>query len=183
VGAGVCGHPLLTGHDPETGKILWKVAWIEKGEVAPSPAFAAGRLFVGTSGIPLTAFQPGASEAKKLWEYEGELPDISSPVATEKYVLMAASGGTVTCLDAATGKMLWIQEFEDGFNSSPVVVGDRAYLTDKQGKTVVIKLGAKYESLGVSALGEPCGSTPAIPEGRIYLRTDKNLYCIGKDAR
>lgn len=179
----VCGHPLLSGHDPETGKILWKVAWVEKGEVAPSPAFAAGRLFVGTSGIPLTAFQPGASEAKKLWEYEGELPDISSPVATEKYVLMAASGGTVTCLDAATGKMLWIQDFEDGFNSSPVVVGDRAYLTDKQGKTVVIKLGAKYESLGISSLGEPCGSTPAIPEGRIYLRTDKNLYCIGKDAR
>ncbi len=178
----VCGNPLVTAHDPATGKLLWKVECMG-GEVAPSAAFAGGRLFVGTSGIPLTALQPGAAEAKKLWEYEGELPDVSSPVATDKYVLMAASGGTVTCLNAATGKMLWMQEFDDGFSSSPVVVDDRVYLTDKKGKTLVIKLGDKYESLGVNTLGEPCVSTPAIPEGRIYLRSDKNLYCIGKDAR
>ncbi len=178
----VSGNPLVTAHDPATGKILWQVECMG-GEVAPSAAFAAGRLFVGTSSIPLTALQPGATEAKKLWAYEGELPDVSSPVATEKYVLMAAGGGTVTCLEAATGKMLWIQDFDDGFSSSPVVVDDRVYLTDKKGKTMVIKLGDKYESLGVNALGEPCVSTPAIPEGRIYLRSDKNLYCIGKDAR
>jgi len=178
----VCGNPLVTAHDPASGKILWQVECMG-GEVAPSAAFAAGRLFVGTSSIPLTALQPGATEAKKLWAYEGELPDVSSPVATEKYVLMAASGGAVTCLDAATGKMLWLQDFDDGFSSSPVVVGDRVYLTDRKGKTMVIKLGDKYESLGINTLGEPCVSTPAIPEGRIYLRTDKNLFCIGKDAR
>jgi outer membrane protein assembly factor BamB len=172
----------VTAHDPATGKTLWQVECMG-GEVAPSPAFAGGRLFVGTSGIPLTALQPGSAEAKKLWEYEGELPDASSPVATEKYVLLAASGATVTCLDAATGKMLWTHEFEDGFYSSPVVVGDRAYLTDRKGKTTVIKLGDKFEQLALNELGEPCVSTPAIPEGRIYLRTDKNLYCIGKDAR
>jgi len=178
----VCGNPLVTGHDPSTGKILWKAECMG-GEVAPSAAFAAGRLFVGTSGIPLTALQPGAAEVKKLWEYEGELPDVSSPVATEKYVLMAASSGTVTCLEAATGKMLWTHEFDDGFSSSPVAVDDRVYLTDKTGKTMVIRLGDKFESLGVNALGESCVSTPAIPEGRIYLRSDKNLYCIGKDGR
>jgi outer membrane protein assembly factor BamB len=178
----VCGNPLVTAHDPATGKILWQVECMG-GEVAPSPAFAGGRLFVGTASIPLTALEPGASEAKKLWEYEGELPDVSSPVATDKYVLMAASGGTVTCLNAATGKMVWTHDFDDGFSSSPVLVDDRAYLMDKKGNTVVIKLGDKYESLGVNALGEKCVSTPAIPEGRIYLRTDKNLYCIGKDAR
>lgn len=179
----VCGDPLVTGHDPDTGKILWQHKWIEKGEVAPSPAFAGGRLFVGTTGQPLVALQPGEADVKKLWEYEGEVPDASSPVATDKYVLMTSNSGTVTCVDAATGKMVWIHDYDDGFNASPVIVDDRAYLTDKKGQTFVIKLGDKFEQLGANSIGEPCSSTPAVPEGRIYLRSDKNLYCIGKDAR
>jgi outer membrane protein assembly factor BamB len=179
----VCGHPLVTGHDPETGNILWQFAWVENGEVAPSPAFAGGRLFLGTSGQPLVALQPGAAEVKKLWEYEGEIPDVSSPVATEKYVLMSASGGAVTCLNAETGKMLWNHDYDDGFNASPVIVDDRAYLTDKKGRTVVLKMGDKFEQLAENTLGEPCDSTAAIPEGRIYLRTLKNLYCIAKDGK
>jgi outer membrane protein assembly factor BamB len=178
----LCGNPLVSGHDPETGKILWQIECMS-GEVAPSPAFAGGRLFVGTSGMALTALEPGASGVKKLWEYEGELPDTSSPVATEKYVIMGASGGLVTCLNAATGKMVWTHEFDDGFNSSPIVVDDRVYLTDKKGNTVIFKVDEKYEQLALNPLGEPCDGTPAIPEGRIYMRTLKNLYCIGKDAR
>jgi outer membrane protein assembly factor BamB len=104
-------------------------------------------------------------------------------VATEKYVFMGAGGGVLTCLDAATGKMVWTHDFDDGFNSSPVIVEDRVYLTDKKGNTVVFKVGDKFEQLALNGLGEPCDATPAIPEGRIYLRTLKNLYCIGKDAR
>jgi outer membrane protein assembly factor BamB len=176
------GNPLVTGHDPETGKILWQIE-VMNGEVAPSAAFAGGRLFVGTQGMPLVALQPGAADVKKLWEYEGEVPDASSPAATDKYVFMAASGGMVTCIDAATGKMVWTHDFDDGFNASPVVVDDRVYLTDKKGNTVVFKAADKYEQLALNALGEPVDATPAIPDGRIYLRTLKNLYCIGKDAR
>jgi len=176
------GNPLVTGHDPETGKILWQIE-VMNGEVAPSAAFAGGRLFVGTQGMPLVALLPGAADVKKLWEYEGEVPDASSPAATDKYVFMAASGGMVTCVDAATGKMVWTHDFDDGFNSSPVVVDDRVYLTDKKGNTVVFKAGDKYEQLALNALGEPVDATPAIPDGRIYLRTLKNLYCIAKDGR
>lgn len=179
----VCGHPLVTGHDPETGKILWSFSWLENGEVAPSPAFAGGRLFVGTSGAPLIALQPGAADVKKLWEYEGDIPDVSSPVATEKYVLLTSQSGAVTCLNAETGKPAWTHEYDDGFNASPVLVDDHAYLTDKTGKTIVLKLGDKFEQVAENTLGEPCDSTAAIPEGRIYLRTLKNLYCIAKDGK
>ncbi|HLY07987.1 MAG TPA: PQQ-binding-like beta-propeller repeat protein [Planctomycetota bacterium] len=178
----LCGNPLVTGHDPDTGKILWQIECMS-GEVAPSPAFAGGRLFVGTQGMALTALQPGASDVKKLWEYEGDLPDASSPVATEKYVIMTASGGVVTCLNAATGKMVWTHDFDEGFNASPIIVDDRVYVTDKKGNTVVLKVDEKFEQLAFNSLGEAADSTAAIPEGRIYLRGPKNLYCIGKDAR
>ena len=52
-------------------------------------------------GMPLTAVQLG-SEPKVLWKFDEAQPDVASPLATDKYVLMAASGGTVTCVDAAT---------------------------------------------------------------------------------
>jgi outer membrane protein assembly factor BamB len=171
--------PFASSHDPVTGKLLWKIQCMD-GEVAPSPAYAAGRVFVGTQGMPLVAIQLGP-EPKILWKYEENLPDVSSPVATDKYVLMAASAGMVTCLDAATGKKVWEQEFDDGFYASPVLVGDRVYLMDKKGVTLVIKLGDKFEKLALNPLGEKATCTPAIPEGRIYFRSDKNLYCVGKD--
>ena len=100
-----------------------------------------------------------------------------------KYVLMASSGGAVTCLHAETGKPVWTHDYDDGFNASPVIVDDLAYLTDKAGKTHVLKLGDKFEQVAENTLGEPCDSTAAIPEGRIYLRTLKNLYCIAKDGK
>jgi outer membrane protein assembly factor BamB len=120
-------------------------------------------------------------ENKKVWEYEDNKPDVSSPVATEKYVVMASSGGTVTCLAADSGKKLWEQEFDDGFYASPILVGDRVYLTDRKGITTVFKLGDQYEKLAQNPLGEKADCTPAFPEGRIYFRSEKNLYCVGKD--
>jgi outer membrane protein assembly factor BamB len=172
--------PFVMSHDPLSGKLLWKVECMD-GEIAPSPAYAAGRVFLANEGAAAIALQLGP-EPKVLWKYEENLPDVSSPVATEKYVLMAASGGTVTCLDAATGKKIWAQEFDDGFYASPVIVGDRVYLMDKKGVTVVFRLGDQYEKLALNPLGEKATCTPAIPEGRIYFRSEKNLYCVGKDG-
>src|SRR5262249_10193942 len=98
---------------------------------------------------------------------------------------MGASSGTGTCLDAAGGKMVWTHEFDEsgGFYASPVVGGGRVYLMGSKGVTVVFKLGDKYEELAQNPLGEKASSTPAVPEGRIYLRSEKNLYCIAKDGK
>ena len=130
--------------------------------------------------MPLTAVQVG-TEPKVLWKFDEAQPDVSSPLATEKYVLMATSGGTVTCLNAATGKTFWSQDFDDGFYSSPILVGDRVYLMDRKGATLVFKLGEQFEQLAKNPLGEKADCTPAFADGRIYFRSEKNLYCVGKD--
>jgi len=173
-------RPNVWSQDPATGKLLWSVPGLD-GEIAPSAAYAAGRLFAVSPNMPLTAVQLG-SAPKVLWSYSENQPDVSSPLATENYVIMASSAGTVTCLDAATGKKRWEQEFEDaGFYASPILVGDRVYLMDKRGVTFVIQLGNDFKQLAANPLGEKATCTPAIPEGRIYFRSDKNLYCVGKD--
>ena len=171
--------PFVISHDAVTGKILWQVECMD-GEIAPSPAFAAGRVFLANEGAAALAI-PIGPDPKVAWKYDENLPDVSSPVATEKHLFMAASGGMVTCLDAATGKKVWSQEFDEGFYSSPIVAGDRVYLMDKKGVTLVFKAGEQYEKLALNPLGEKATCTPAFSEGRIYFRSEKNLYCFGKD--
>jgi outer membrane protein assembly factor BamB len=176
------GDPFLMGHDAVTAEALWRANWIGEasGEVAPSAAFANGIAYVVTDRVGLFAIKPG--EEKPLWKYEDDLPDTSSPVATEKVVVMAhTSSGMVTCVDAAKGTKLWTHEYEDGFVASPVAVGDRVYLTDKKGVTHVLRLGDKFEELAKNELGQETVCTPAIPKGRVYIRTKSSLFCIGKD--
>ncbi|HEX7900796.1 MAG TPA: PQQ-binding-like beta-propeller repeat protein [Planctomycetota bacterium] len=176
----VYGKPYVAAYDPRTGKELWKVEGME-GEVAPSPAFAAGVVFVGTDHSAMVAIQTGG-DGKVLWKYEDDLPDVASPVATEKFLIMCSSGGVISCLDAKTGKKVWSKEFDEGFYGSPILVDDRVYVMDRAGVTHVFKAADKYESLAANPLGEKADCTPAIPEGRIYLRSEKRLYCLGKSG-
>jgi outer membrane protein assembly factor BamB len=171
-------NPLVTGHDPATGRQLWSVKCMG-GEVAPSAAVAGPLLFVASDHALGAAFKPG-KDAAVLWKHEEDLPDVSSPVSDGKRVLMCSAGGMMTCFAAADGKVLWTKEFDTGFYGSPILCGERAYVMDQQGVTIVLKLGDTYEELARNPLGEKADATPAIPEGRIYVRSSRRLYCIGE---
>jgi outer membrane protein assembly factor BamB len=176
----VASNPRVAGHDPATGKALWSLK-VLKGEVAPSPACAGGRAFFGTDHA-LMAGVDLSGEPKQIWTCEEDLPDASSPVATATHLFMCASSGIVTCLDAKTGAKAWMHDdFNEGFYGSPVMAGDRIYVMDRAGVTHVFKAsGEKFERLAENPLGEKADCTPAVVEGRIYLRSLKFLYCAGK---
>ncbi len=72
-----------------------------------------------------------------------------------------------------------MQEFDDGFYSSPILVGDLIYLTDLAGQTFVFDDADTYNERAVSPLGETCSSTLAIIPDRIIIRGDSSLFCIG----
>jgi outer membrane protein assembly factor BamB len=175
------GDPFAMGHDPATGEAIWKFNWTEDAsvEVAPSPAFANGIAYFTTNRAALVAVKPG--EEKPLWRYDEDQPDIPSPVATEKFVILAGGSPVVTCLDAVKGTKLWTHDFDDGFEASPVVAGDLVYFLDKKGVMFVLKLSEKYEQVARNELGEDSSCTPAFLPGRLYLRSKTSLYCISKD--
>jgi hypothetical protein len=169
--------PSLCGYDPATGEELWRVDCMN-GDVAPSAASAGGLVFVANDYVRCAAVQLGEKPAV-VWESREDLPDTASPVASGKFLFLASAGGVVTCLDAKKGTKLWKHAFDAGFVASPVIAADRVYLMDKKGVMRVVAADSEFRLLAESSLDESSVCTPAFVDGRIYLRGNQNVYCIG----
>ena len=171
------GNPLVCGYDPITGDLIWKVECMI-GEVAPSPASDGELVFATTAYAVLAAINP-EDGARIVWQTNEALPDVSSPVAADGLLYVPSDGGLLTCYETASGAKLWQKEFDEVFHSSPLIVSDRVFLTDLKGVTFVFKAGREYEQLAKNELGEAVSSTPAFVDGRIYIRGQDNLFCVG----
>jgi outer membrane protein assembly factor BamB len=169
----------VDSYDLATGRHLWHVDCLG-GEVAPSPAYADGIVFVANDGVAATAISIRNHEkaATILWQWKGDLPDISSPVANDKFLLLPTSFGVVTCLDTKLGKVLWEHEFDVGFSSSPIIVQDRVYLVDLSGVVHILKLGDRFEPIAQCKMGEAVYATPAFAGNRVFVRGLSQVYCI-----
>ena len=167
--------------DAANGSPVWQLNCMG-GEVGTSAAYAEGRLLVANDNACAAAIS--ADDGKLLWKTtELTLPDVSSPVAFGDAMYLFASSGVVTCVDAATGKKLWEKELGAGFYSSPLLVSGRIIVFNMEGNAFIIKPDReKYVQEAAWSLGEKVVATPAIVDGRLYIRTDKFLYCIGDTA-
>lgn len=118
-----------------------------------------------------------------LWRHEKSLPNIPSPVLYGGVVYLLKEGGVFTSLDAATGKVLKQGRLEgavDPYYSSPVAGAGKIYAVSQHGKVSVVQAAGEWQSLSVADLEEECWATPAIGGGRLYIRTQKALYCFGE---
>jgi outer membrane protein assembly factor BamB len=171
-------NPDVVSYDPGTGQELWRVRCMQ-GEIAPSPAYADGWVYVVNEYARLSGIRLDP-EPEAVWEYIDDLSEVASPVAGKGMVFMAASFGALSCLDGQTGERYWVQDYDEGFYSSPVLAGDNIYLTDMSGVTFIVLAAREYKEIGRSELGENVVAVPAFMHGRIYMRGTKHLYCIGK---
>jgi outer membrane protein assembly factor BamB len=176
--------PWVIAYRPADSAELWRAKCL-RTDIAPSPVFADGLVYVANDNSVLSAIRvdgKGDVTATHIaWKGEEGMPDTSSPLATKEYVFLLASFGTLTCYDAAKGGMLWQEEFDGQFCSSPGLAGNRLYLQGKEGQAYVVEPGReKCKRIGECQLGEECVTSPAFQDGRIYLRGATNLFCIGK---
>jgi outer membrane protein assembly factor BamB len=86
--------------------------------------------------------------------------------------------GFVLCLDAQTGKQHWKERLGDQYYASPVAGAGMVYMPAKEGIVRVLKAGATFEPLAENDLGEGLVASPAPANGRIFLRGEKQLFCI-----
>ncbi len=170
--------PGVAGYDAVTGKEKWKVECLT-GEIGASPAYNGTYVFVSNEYAKMVAVKPG-NNASIVWEGYDDLPEVSSPVANEKILITATSFGAVGCFDVNTGNKLWGHDFGEGFYASPILVEGKIYLMDMTGIMHIFKASETFELIAQPSIGEPVVSTPAFIDGNIYIRGNKNLYCISE---
>jgi hypothetical protein len=117
------------------------------------------------------------------WNYRRTVPYIASVLVYENVLYFLQDGGIVTTLDPDKGKVLKRGRIDGGrgkFYASPVAGDGKIFLVNTDGQLTVLKAGAEWEQLSSQPLGEPCFATPAVCNGRVYVRTAKSLFCFGK---
>jgi outer membrane protein assembly factor BamB len=115
-----------------------------------------------------------------LWSF-GFGPDVPTPVTDGQYFYSVNDRGIMWCLDAKTGAEVYGQQrLKPGtYSGSPVLADGKIYITNEDGLTTVIAAGPKFEVVAENPLNDYVLSSPAISDGRIYIRTAQFLYSIG----
>jgi len=189
------GADFVTAHDPATGKELWRFEYwhakVRDTRVIPSLVSGAGLVFGSRhKNNALFALEPPREgrPARIAWEFAAAAPDCSTPCfyRDRLYVLDGMKHGkVVTCLDPKTGRQLWQGKIggRGPWRASLTAADGKLYCINETGEIVVLKAGdERFEILFQTKIDEPrIQSSIAIAEGRLYIRTAENLYCVARN--
>jgi outer membrane protein assembly factor BamB len=180
----MAGAETVRGYDPATGKELW---WLRGPTQEVVPAIVVGKeLLYSASGRngPTLGLRPGGTgdvtQTHLAWRMVRGAPHVPTPILVNGRLYTASDTGVVSCLDAATGKLIYLERISDLFSASPVAAGDLLYFPAESGVTYVVRAGDKLDVVARNDLGSPILASPAVMDGCLFLRTENELVCIGK---
>lgn len=189
----ISGGDYVTGHDPKTGKEIWRAGGLNplkrrNCRIVASPFVVDGLIYAPSRKAPVLALRPGGTgdvtATHTVWTWDGlGAPDVPSPVSDGKYFYLVEDSGRVTCLDAKTGKLIWGPErtAEGTVDASPLLADGKLYVTNENGVTTVLAVGPVFKVLATNELdGGYTLSSLAVAGSQLFLRTGTHLYCIGK---
>jgi outer membrane protein assembly factor BamB len=187
----VSSQSSVTAYDPDTGKELWRCDG-NSYEVIPTPVVGHGLVFASSGRVgPTLAIRPGGkgnvTRTHLAWASPRGSPFVPSPIVYGDYLyLINDMASIVTCLEATTGKLMWQGRLgvaqREGFSASPVAVDGKVFFTNDDGETFVVRAGPKFELIRTNRLGETVLASPALVDGRWYIRTDRSLVAIGRQG-
>ena len=132
------------------------------------------------------AVRPGKSKGQLeqsaiRWRLQKNIPYIPTPLLYQSICYMVKTGGIITSLDPATGRILKVGRSPGAlgeYYASPVAADGKVFLANTEGKITVLKAGAEWEVLAVNEIGDEVYATPALSDGRLYVRTRGALYAF-----
>jgi outer membrane protein assembly factor BamB len=191
----ITGGDVVTGHDPATGKEVWRADVLNPGNsrnyrIISSPVIAGGLIIAPSRVNPLVALRPGGagdiSKSHVAWTFHRG-PDVPSPVSDGTYLYLVGETGVVYCLDLKTGTPVYGPSRlpNDFYSASPVLADGKIYVTgETTGVTTVFRAGPRFEILASNTFNDPC--TPyclasiAVSQGQLFVKTDANLWVLGQ---
>jgi len=178
----------VQGLDPDTGDTLWSCGLPGGGRVGDtvSPVLAGGVVYCdsGRGGPGLAVDPSGEGDVTKThlkWKVPSVAEGFGSPVAVGDYLYRLQGPGLVSCRKLVGGDQVYAERLPGvAVAPSPVATADGRLYFASAGKSFVVQAGPKFEILGTSDLGDPSQASPAVADGRLFLRGGRHLYCIGK---
>lgn len=175
--------------DPTNGKTLWTCEGMNP-LVYASPTYGQGVLVAmgGFFGSTLVIKPGGAGDVtgthRSWYEQRAKKHRIGSPIIKDGFIYFSNTIGVAECMELATGKTVWEERLPaTGASgetwSSMVLAGDKLYVVNQSGDTIVLRASPKFELIAKNPIGELSNSTLALSQGELFLRTHKSLWCIG----
>ena len=197
------GDGWLRSYDAASGHEVWRfdgnpkdARWLprprvfSRGSIIASPVFADGRVFVAMGLSPghdngpslLHAISPNGqgdvTGNRLLWTSREIGRVIATPIARDGLLYVADLGGTIHCLDAATGAHVWKHQTTGAIWGGFVLAGDRLYAGNVEGGVTVLRSGRRKELLAEFEMDAPLYSRPALIGDALYIATANRLYFI-----
>lgn len=176
--------------DPKTGKELWVCDGLNP-LIYSSPIYGDGVVvamggFLGT----LVAVKPGGTgnvtATHRLWKRERNKNQLGTGVIHAGHFYVLDTPGIAECIELTTGKLIWEKRVsgvgpKNESWSSMILSGDKIYIPNQSGDTIVLRASPKFEVIGVNSIGnELTNSTLAVSNGEFFIRTHEHLWCVGE---
>ena len=190
----VNGYKHIGGYDVETGKELWKmtgggdipvptpVVWNDLAFITNAHGAAAPVYAIRTSATgDISLSGEATSNDHVAWAQMRIGNYMQTPIAYGDLLCICRDNGIQACHDAKTGEKVYKQRLgggSSGFTASPVAADGKIYYSSEDGDIYVVPAGREAKVIATNPMGEVVMATPAISEGRLYVRGQKHLFCI-----
>ncbi len=184
------GAKAAYGYSPDTGSELWRVEYPDWSG-APRPVFDQGLAFIVTGLVRKelwavkTDGRGDITDTGVAWKLKTRIGKYASPLLVDGLVYTAAEESFLSCVEAATGEVVWTERIGGKHAASPIYADGRLYFFSQEGVTTVIKPGRSLNVLATNTLDAGFMASPAASGKAFYLRTRTHLYRVetsgGKD--
>ena len=185
--------------NPDTGKTRWYADTGLPGTLTPVVNASDGLVFV-TGGYPkqgTVAIRGGGkgnvTASNVVWQSE-TASYVPSPILYNKNLYVVSDQGFATCLDTKTGKTLHHERLP-GFTAggrggkpvyaSTLLVGKHLIAVSRRKGTFVLEATPEMKLVSQNIIvndDSDFNATPAISDNRLFLRSNRFIYCIKSGA-
>ncbi len=180
------GTKCVTSYDPGDGSLIWMIDGPTEQFVASLVQDDKSGLLLMSGGFPehhILAIRPdgtgNVTDTHIAWRTNKGVAYVPSPLCENGWFLIVSDSGIAHCFDAATGEIAWEERMKE-HHASLVSAEGRVYFINDFGTLRTVKPGREYRILAETELGEKVFASPALSDGQIFIRGEKNLICLGR---
>lgn len=178
----------ITGVDPDSGAVLWEKRGLFDKRSVSSPVFSKNLIFgscgSGGGGNYVVAISAPNDTSRiespeLVYRFRRSAPYVPTPLVNDNKIYFLSDSGIASLIDLESGETIYSERTGMRYFGSPILANGHLFAISTTGIVSIIKEGDEFELVSTYDLGEESHSTPAVANGKMYLRTSGHLFCVG----